>query len=378
VVVAVGEIMLVEYYFFGTKASFAMNSMKNWEKIKHNQQALKPFLVREQVVDSIRRFFKQEGFREVETPLMVKHPGTEPYLEVFETELRLLGQQPERAFMLTSPEFAMKKLLAAGMGSIFQICKSFRNEEGLSSFHNPEFTILEWYRVNADYTDVMEDCEKLLLSILRSVTGSSSATKLEYQGEPYELSAPWERISVAEAFAKFAQVKPDELLERQALIEAAARKGLQVNADTSWEEAYHQIFLNEIEPHLGKTGPTIIYDYPASQAALSRRKKSDPRFAERFEFYLAGLELGNAFSELTDWQEQEERLQEDLMLRDKLGKTPYSLDSDFIEALKSGLPNTGGIAVGVDRLVMLFADTPAVRDTLLFPVDEVFGFSQDE
>jgi elongation factor P--(R)-beta-lysine ligase len=358
--------------------------MKTWQKIKNNPEAMRPFLVREQVMDVIRRYFKSEGFREVETPLMVKHPGTEPYLEVFETELRLLDQKPERAFLLTSPEFAMKKLLAAGMGSIFQICKSFRNEEGLSSFHNPEFTILEWYRVNADYTDVMADCERLLLEILRQVMGDNQATILKYQGQEYDLSPPWERISVAEAFKLYAGIDTASLLDEEAMKAAARSKGLSVDPETTWEEAYNQIFLNEIEPNLGgglgqdagrgliKAKPTIIYDYPASQAALSKRKNDDPRFAERFEFYIGGLELGNAFSELTDWQEQQERLQADLKTRAELGKTAYELDTDFIEALKSGLPDTGGIAVGVDRLVMLFADTASVRETLLFPVDEVF------
>lgn len=346
--------------------------MKNWQKIQQNNQLLEKYLMREKVVDAIRSYFKGINFHEVETPLLVKHPGTEPYLEVFETELKIQNQEPKQAFLLTSPELSMKKLLSAGFGSIFQICKSFRNEEGLSSFHNPEFTILEWYRVDADYTDIMSDFEQLMLHILKAVGNDGSS--LTYQGVQYDLSAPWERISVAEAFAKYAGVDVDTMLSEPELRRAAEDKGYDISDDNSWEQAYHQIFLNEIEPELGKNGPTIIYDYPASQAALSERKKADPRFAERFEVYLAGLELGNAFTELTDSTEQRSRMEADLAERKSLGKTEFKIDEDFIEALDS-MPHSGGIAVGVDRLVMLFADTPSLKDVLLFPVEDLFDFN---
>lgn len=351
--------------------------MKTWQLLSHDSSAIKPFKIREIVIDTIRSHFKSEGFLEVETPLLCENPGTEPYLEVFKTTLKAQNYQDRPGFLVTSPELFMKKLLAAGVGSCFQICKSFRNEEGISAFHNHEFTILEWYRVNADYTHVMNDCENVLLSILRAVTGTAEATVLTYQGKEYDLSLGWERISVAEAFEKFAGIDVDTLLSTEKLLKVGAEKGYAVLESTGWEEIYNQIFLNEIEPKLGVTKPTIIYDYPASQAALSKRKDADPRFAERFEFYLAGLELGNAFSELTDHDEQRARMQEDLELRKKLGKYAYNLDEDFFTALKMGLPPTGGIAVGVDRLVMLFADVPTVRDTLFFPIHEVFDFSTE-
>lgn len=351
--------------------------MKTWQSLSHNPSALRPFKVREIVIDTIRSHFKSEGFLEVETPLLCENPGTEPYLEVFKTTLKAQNFTDRPGFLVTSPELFMKKLLAAGVGSCFQICKSFRNEEGISAFHNHEFTILEWYRVDADYTDVMQDCEQVLLSILRAVTGDATATILHYQGKEYDLSMGWERISVAEAFEQFAGIDTDTLLSKDKLLKAGAEKGYAVLKDTEWEEIYNQIFLNEIEPNVGVTKPTILYDYPASQAALSKRKENDPRFAERFEFYLAGLELGNAFSELTDHDEQRARMQEDLEIRKKLGKYEYNLDEDFFTALKMGLPQTGGIAVGVDRLVMLFADVPTVRDTLFFPIHEVFDFSTE-
>lgn len=352
--------------------------MSNWRQAAINPDFKERLLIREKVVDAIRSFFKQQGFHEVETPLLVQHPGTEPYLEVFETELKVAGVGSRRGFLLTSPELAMKKLLSAGFGHIFQICKSFRNQEGLSSFHNPEFTILEWYRTEADYEVIMEDCEQLLLHLHRQINGPAAGNTLTYQGRKYDLSSPWERISVAEAFAKYCGIDVDTMLSEEKLLAAVAEKGYQLTDNHTWEQAYHQLFLNEIEPNLGQTAPTIIYDYPASQAALSRKKVGDPRFAERFEFYLAGLELGNAFSELTNAVEQKERMLQELQERKNLGKTEFALDEEFIEALEMGLPATGGIAVGVDRLVMLFADVASVSETLLFPIQDVFAFPEEQ
>lgn len=344
--------------------------MKNWQKIKQNQALKNQFFVREKVFDGIRSFFKNEGFHEVETPLMVKHPGTEPYLEVFETKLIEAGKK-KQAFLLTSPEFAMKKLVAAGLGNIFQICKSFRNGEGLSERHNPEFTILEWYRVNADYTDIMTDFENMLRYLNKEI--NSDDQYLTYQGRKYDIFSPFTRITVAEAFEKYLGIGKRDLLSVDALKEVAKAKGYEVNEDTDWEGVYNQLFLNEIEPKIdNQDKPVILYDYPSSQAALSKRKQDDPDFAERFEIYLAGLELGNAFSELTDPAEQKKRFEEELELRRKLGKTEYQLDQDYIDALESGLPETGGIAVGVDRLVMLLADVTDIKDVTFFPSTEIF------
>ncbi len=351
--------------------------MKTWQKIKQNPSLLPQYFIRETVVDTIRSFFKKSHFHEVETPIMVERPSTETYLEFFDTTLKTAEGITKTGFLITSPEYAMKKLLAAGIGDIFQLTKSFRNTEGLSSRHNPEFLILEWYRTNADYTDVMTDCENLLLELWHATQGKDQPKDarplLTHQGKTYDLTAPWPRLSVAEAFQKFVGITADELLDRDALLAECARRNYTITTETTWEEAYNQLLLNEIEPHFFEMRqPLILYDYPVSQAALSQRKVSDPRFAERFEFYIAGIELGNAFSELTDATEQEARLRADLKLRKTMGRKEYELDEDFIDALKSGMPKTGGIAVGVDRLIMLLADTPTIHDTMFFPVRDVF------
>lgn len=349
--------------------------MKNWQLLKTDQKLKQNLLIREQVVDAIRHHFKSQDFHEMETPLLVKSPGTEPYLEVFETTLKIANQKDQPAFLLTSPEYALKKLLVAGLGSIFEITKSFRNGEGVSDTHNSEFTILEWYRTPGDYTNIMVDFEELMKSIYKNLWPIKPDLQLNYQGQNYNLASPWERISVAEAFEHYAQVGIGDLLDEVVLPEIAHRKNLLENSQPNWEEAFHAILLNEIEPKLGRTQPTILYDYPASQAALSKKKPSDPRFAERFEVFLAGLELGNAFSELADAQEQEERFLAELKLRDELGKTKFDLDQDFIEALQTGLPETGGIAVGVDRLVMLFADETDIGRVVAFPQRDLFDIT---
>lgn len=358
--------------------------MKNWQRLRQNPALWSNFLMREQVIQGIREFFLRNDFHEVETPLLVEHPGTEPFLEVFETHLLKADGRKLPAFMLTSPEYAMKKLIVAGMHNIFQICKSFRNAEGESGRHNPEFTILEWYRSPGSYTDIMADCEGLLQHLLQKTMRFKSHKNvldsgkngeeliLAYQGKTYDLGSPWERISVADAFQKYCDVSKDVLVDEKQLVAAAKAKGYHTDDSTTWEQAYNQLLLNEIEPKLGQSKPTILYDYPASQAALSQPKKDDPRFAERFEFFIGGLEIGNAFSELRDADEQEKRFTQELAERKAAGKTPYELDHDYIDALRVGLPPTGGIAVGVDRLVMLMADTADLRDVTFFPVGDVF------
>jgi lysyl-tRNA synthetase class 2 len=318
--------------------------MTTWRKIKENPDLIPKYLIREKVIDTIRDFFKSRGFHEVQTPILIPVPSAESNLEVFETRLETSSGKKRRAFLILSPEYSLKKLIAAGLGNIFEITRSFRNREEVSPTHNPEFTMLEWYRVGADYRNIMEDFENLFFKII-------GKNKMMYQNEEYDLSLPWPRISFAQAFKKYAGRNLEEVKD----------------------EDFYQIFFNEVEPQLRASHkPAFVYDYPVSQASLARKKASDPRFAERWEVFLAGVELGNCFSELTDWKEQSKRLEEDLLERKRLGKNDFPMDADFISALKAGMPETAGIAVGVDRLVMLAADTADVSETLFFPGKELF------
>ena len=312
---------------------------------------MEKYLVREKVIDTIRSFFKNKGFREVFTPILVPIPSIEPNLEVFETELRTSTGKKRTGYLIMSPEFSIKKLLAAGIGNSFEITKCFRNEEEVSSLHNPEFTMLEWYRTQANYRDVMTDFENLFTQIIKDINPGADLKNWEYQGNTYDISTPWPRISFEEAFAKYAGKKIGDIKD----------------------EDFYQIFFNEVEPKLRSSGkPAIIYDYPVSQAALARVNQKDPRFAERFEVFLAGVELGNCFSELTDPNEQRKRFEKDFGERKKFGKTEYPIDDDLVEALKEGLPEVSGIAVGVDRLIMLAANVSSVSETLFFPGEELF------
>ncbi len=351
-----------------------MSRRPTWQRI-HDDPALLPrYLMRERVIRAIRAFFYAQDFHEVETPLLVPVPSMEPYLEVFETELEDAFGGRQRAFLTNSPEYAMKRLLVAGLPRLFQVCKAFRNREDTGRKRNPEFTMLEWYRAEADYTAIMADCEALL-AYLFTATGRQPTADgrflLTYQGTEVDLTPPWERLTVQAAFLRYTGLDIETVQDLPALEAAMAARGYTVGG-SPWDELLGQLFANEVEPHLGLDRPTILYDYPLPMAGLARRA-GDPRYAERFEFYIAGLELGNAFSELADPVEQAARLAADQAERARLGRKAYVVDPDFLAALRVGMPPAGGIAVGVDRLIMLFADAASIHDTLWMPGHELFG-----
>lgn len=366
--------------------------MKTWQKLKQYPKNWKTYFLREQVNRAIREFFALKKFHEIEVPLLAPALPAESYLEVFETVLLDRNRRARRAYLTTSPEMFLKKLLVSGVGDCFSLTKSFRNTENLSKTHNPEFTILEWYEVGKNYKDLMKTTEELFCFILDQVYSSSEPKAsrevslnnrssrlrlnkkrraLTYQGQTIDLTPPWERISMVEAFQKYAGVDLLDCLTREGIAPVALKKGYQTE-NATWEELFHQIYLNEVEPHFGKGKPTIIYDFPSQMAALAKKKSDDSRFAERFEVYIAGLELGDCYSELTDWKEQEARFEAETQERKRLGKTAYAYDQDLIEALKAGLPECSGLALGVDRTVMLFADVPDIADVLFFPASEMW------
>ncbi len=324
--------------------------MNAWKKIKENQKLKDNLLVKAQVLKAVRDFFQEEGFTEMDTPTLVSFPDPSPFNEVLELETL----DHDRLFLTPSPEFFLKKLLVAGFKNIYQITKAYRDQQEKDPLHLREFTILEWYRSGKDYLDLMKDCENLIGFILKTL------------GRENRLTPPWPRITCKEAFAKYSGVDLDEFLDKKKALKICQKKGYQASEQNSWEELYHQIFLNEIEPELLKLPAFILYDYPAPLAALSKIKSSDPRYAERFEFYLGGLEMGNGYSELTDFREQEKRLKADLETRKAKGMKAFDYDHSFVEALKEGLPKTTGIAVGIDRLVMLFTGATDIREVTPF------------
>jgi lysyl-tRNA synthetase class 2 len=344
----------------------------NWLRLKEDRNFRKKFVIRSKILSLIRDYFLNKGFLEVETPSLVACPGMEPNLDLFKTNFLIDGNE-KIAYFVTSPEYAMKKLLVAGFPKIFQICRSYRNGE-ISKLHNPEFTILEWYRVFANYKDIMADVENLIIYIARHLhKNRNKKLKIKYQGNIIDLSLPWTRLTMKEAFRQYARIDLDKVLNYRSIAALASKRGYVVSDNDRFDDIFFKIFLNEIEPHLGKDKPTILMDWPAQMAALSKRKFDDPRYAERFEIYIAGLELGNAFSELNDPKEQFSRLKKEKKLRKKLGKDVYNIDKEFIQALEIGMPPAGGIAMGVDRLVMLFTNSKSIEEVLFFPAKQIFG-----
>jgi lysyl-tRNA synthetase class 2 len=325
---------------------------------------------RGRILAAVREFFAVAGYIEVETPALQISPGLEPHLKAFKTTLRDPREGRARPFYLhTSPEFAMKKLLAAGLPRIWQLAHVFRDGER-SATHHPEFSMLEWYRAGAGYRDQMEECEALL----RQVQASAGVPALRWHQHSADANKAWQRLSVAEAFDRYAGIDIlatiDDPVQPAAarLAGAAAAIDVAPHPGDDWETLFFRIFLERIEPRLGLGAPTILHDYPVSMAALSRRKAEDPRLAERFELYVCGLELANAFGELTDPGEQRARFAADQVRKQALYGEVYPIDEDFLAALQHGLPPCAGVALGFDRLVMLATGAERIEDVLWAPV----------
>jgi lysyl-tRNA synthetase class 2 len=327
--------------------------------------------LRQAVTRAVRAWFEAAGFAEVETPALQVSPGLEVHLKAFETTLEAPDGRARRLFLHTSPEFAMKKLLAAGEPRLFQLARVYRNGER-SATHHPEFTMLEWYRAGAGVEALWLDCGGLLAA----ACAASGGAPLRFGGHEAAAAAPFERLTVAEAFARHAGIDllatmPDPARPDAAALAAAARAaGITARPADGWEDVFFRIFLARIEPRLGLGAPTILYDYPASMAALARLKPGDPRFAERFELYVCGLELANGFGELTDAAEQRRRFEADLARKEALYGIRYPIDEDFLAALAHGLPQSSGIALGFDRLVMLCCGAERIEEVLWAPVAE--------
>lgn len=326
---------------------------------------------RARVMAAVRGFFAAQGFDEVDTPCLQVSPGLEPHLIAFATALRDPWGGPDVPLYLhTSPEFAMKKLLVAGMERIFQIAHVFRNGER-SPTHSPEFTMLEWYRAGGTITDMMNDTEALV----RACAQAAGVDRLRRGALSCDPFAPWRRLSVAQAFAEYCGVDvlataPDPWAPDTALLAAEARRiGIAVSETDRWDDIFFKIVLDRIEPHLGQGVPTILHSYPLSMAALARPNAQDPRVADRFEAYACGVELCNAFGELTDADEQERRFAADMDLKQALYGERYPVDGSFIAALRHGMPESAGNALGLDRLIMLICDAAAIDQVLWLPVD---------
>jgi lysyl-tRNA synthetase class 2 len=299
--------------------------------------ALRPNLeLRARIIQAIRSFFTDREYLEVETPIRIPAPTPEAHIDAVTTE---------EWFLQTSPELCMKQLLAAGFSRIFQICKCFRrNERGAK--HLPELTMLEWYSTDSNYLDLMIECEDLICAIARLTNGNDI---INYRDQEIHLATPWTRMSVAAAFQQYASLTMEVSLEK---------------------DCFDEVMASEIEPHLGSPKPLFLYDYPAPRGALARLKPRNDLLAERFELYIAGIELCNGFSELTDPAEQKARFEKEQRQRKSRGHPIYPMPQKFLQILKD-MPDASGNALGIDRLVMLFCGATEIDDVVTFTPEDL-------
>jgi elongation factor P--(R)-beta-lysine ligase len=328
----------------------------------------RPFLLgRTRIMSELRQFFAARDFIEIETSIVVPSPGNEAHLHAFATELVMPGGDRERLYLRTSPEFACKKLLAAGERRIVEFARSFRNRER-GVLHHPEFTLVEWYRAHEPYEALMQDCAEIL-ALAADAAGSK---QFAFRGRTIDPLAAPERVTVAEAFARHAGLDLMALLPPEPaarLAAAASAQGIRTAADDTWGDIFSRILVEKIEPELGRSRATILCDYPVVQSPLARPKASDPRLAERFELYACGVELANAFGELTDATEQRKRLEEQMAEKARIYGERYPIDEDFLAALAL-MPPASGIALGFDRLVMLATGATRIDQVLWTPMQD--------
>jgi len=316
----------------------------------------------------IREFFDAKDFLEVEVPCMTPTVDPEPAMRHFETSFENMyggfGASGEKTpmYLVTSPEFQMKKLLGAGFGDIYTLARVFRNSEAGGGRHNPEFTMLEWYRVGATYKEMMDETAELVKFLAR-----------EFEAEKLNLNEKWDRKSLNDLFIEYCGINLNENREVALLKKAAEAKGFDTNACVTWDDVMYKIFLNHIEPKLGFEKPVFVYNYPASQAALAKKNADDPFWAERFELYINGNELCNGFSELTDSAEQRKRFEEQNEVRAKEGRTTFPVDEEFLSSLESIRLPCGGNALGTDRLLKVLLGKDTIEDVILFPFEKMMG-----
>lgn len=310
------------------------------------------FKKRAKIISLIRKFLDEKNFLEVETPLLQPLYGGAA-ARPFVTELYALKM---RLFLSISPEIYLKKLLVGGIDRVYTICKNFRNE-GIDKWHNPEFTMIEIYQSYADYNDMMDLAEKLISSICKEINGT---TKVNLSGKEIDLTIPFTRLRMDDAIKKYCKINPNE--EKSLMLEAK-KLGIPVS---NKDEAKNALFEEKVQPLLIQ--PTFILDYPSSLCPLTKEHRKDPNLVERFELFINGAEIANAYSELNDPQEQENKLKEQLKSRkEEAHAWANELDTDFINSLKYGMPPAGGIGIGIDRLVLLITSQESMRDVILFP-----------
>ncbi|HTL64156.1 MAG TPA: EF-P lysine aminoacylase EpmA [Pseudolabrys sp.] len=339
-----------------------------WSRDVH--AARRPYLLaRGRIMAALRNWFAARDFVEVETGALQVSPGNETHLHGFAADLIGPGGESRQLYFRTSPEFACKKLLAAGETRIVEFARVFRNRER-GALHHPEFTMLEWYRAHEPYETLMDDCADLVAEAARA----AGATQFIYRGKAADPFAATERLTVAEAFSRHAGIDllttiHDRKGDRAALAAQATKAGIAIADNDNWADIFSRVLVERVDPHLGVGRATILYEYPLPLAALARAKPGSDKVAERFELYACGVELANAFGELRDIAEQRTRFEAAMTEKEKLYNERYPIDEDFLAAL-AGMPPASGIALGFDRLVMLATGAQGIDQVIWAPTVE--------
>lgn len=334
-------------------------------KIKTNIENLENYKIYLIIEKTIEEFLEKKGYLKINLPVLSPALIPESYLEVFETEFKYFNKR-EKLYLIPSPELFLKRLLVYGVGNCYYLGKSFRNNDPPSTLHNFEFTMLEFYKIGVDYMALADE----VLEMLKTVNDKLQSLKIKNQNKKIKSKvsfSKWEKITVSEAFEKFAEIKEKELFDHKLFLKKAKEKGYRIEG-FSYEEVWSQIYTQEIEKNLGINGyPTLIYDYPKEFAALAKLNP-DGKTAQRFEFYINGIELGDCYTELVDWREQQKRFIEEKIKREKEKKVNHPIDQGFIDALKIGLKSCSGIAIGVERLAMIFTGISSISDLKLINI----------
>lgn len=342
--------------------------MSWWQK--HVYEARQPILhLRARVIREIRAVFEEQGFTEVETPILQVSPGVERHTRPVAAKVSGGGDAGQRQrYLHTSPEFGMKKLLAAGETKIFQICHVVRDGE-VGRQHQPEFTMLEWYRAGATYLQLMSDVEQLV----HAASAAAGVRHLRFGDSSWQEGTAWHRTAVSDAFKELAGIdvlatvgsgEPDT----DALRAATREAGMRVGDQDTWDDIFHRVMLEKVGPDLAGKGAAFLYDYPTPVGALARRSESESRVCERVEAYVCGVELANGFSELTDAAEQRQRFESDRAQFAERYGAPPPIDEEFLKALDA-MPPSAGMALGIDRLIMLLTGAPDVASVQWVPLD---------
>ena len=333
-----------------------------------NPEVKETFVMRSRIIKAIRSFLDGEGFIEVETPILNTIAGGAS-ARPFVTHHNTLDID---MYMRIAPELYLKRLIVGGFEKVYEMGRLFRNE-GMDTKHNPEFTSVELYQAYTDYNGMMDITERLYEHIALETRGT---TEIEYQGTPINLKAPWRRLTMADAVKQYVGIDFDATDDVEFLKAEAKKVGVEITGDITWGKLLYEVFDEKVEEFLIQ--PTFIIDYPVEVSPLAKRKPSDPRLTERFEFFMTAREMGNAFSELNDPIDQRERFLKQVELKNQGDDEACDMDDDFVTALEYGMPPTGGLGIGVDRMIMLFTDAPSIRDVLLFPTMKPIGKGKSE